>query len=303
MAESSTALKTVIDLAIIGAFAYAFWVFQKHKKSVLVKELRADFFLMILGIGIISLFYLCNLVCKRLTPFFAVDSLPAYITQLHHEFMWIILPVGVGLVVAGFARSILRSSSIISALKASEGHVHEIGQEAVTALSKLNQSEAELTDQNERFHAALENMSQGLCMFDREQRLIVCNGLYASMYGLSNELVKPGTTFRQILEHRIRHNIFVGDDSNKYIEERLSAVSEDKASTKIQLLSDGRVFAIAHRPLADGGWVATHEDISELAKAEAMNQRLASIVEDAINEIYVFDAHQPQIHSGQCQRL
>jgi PAS domain S-box-containing protein len=209
---------------------------------------------------------------------------------LHHDVFWALTPAGIILMALGFTKSIAGASNVISKLKESEGHVQQIGQEAVTVLSKLNESEAELTDQNKRFHAALENMSQGLCMFDSDQRLIVCNELYATMYGLSNDLMIPGTTFRQILEHRIKNNVFMGDDSEKYIEERLAAVSEDEASKKIQLLSDGRVFAIGHRPLTDGGWVATHEDISELAKAETMNQRLASIVEDAVNEIYVFDA-------------
>ena len=258
----------------------------RSTNSVLVEELRADFFLIILGMSLIGSSYLWNLVCLHLFPLLMpLTKLLIGIEFIHHDVMWILVPGGAILMALGVAKSILRASSVISELRASEGHVHKIGMEAMTALSKLNKSEAELTDQNERFHAALENMSQGLCMFDGEQRLTVCNGLYASMYGLSNELVKPGTTFRQILEHRIRHNIFVGDDSKKYIEERLSAVSEDKASTKIQLLSDGRIFAISHRPLTDGGWVATHEDITKLAKAEAMNQKLASIVEDAINKI------------------
>ncbi len=307
MPEISKAWQTVIDLMTIGAFAYAFWVFQRHKKAVLVKKLRRDFFLIVAGMSAIGISYIWDLSCLYLFPFLShFTALLTGLEFLHHDIIWIMVPGGSILMAIGFARSILRSSDVIDKLKASESHVHQIGQEAVTTLSKLNQREAELTGQNERFHAALENMSQGLCMFDHEQRLIVCNELYASMYGLSNDLVKPGTAFRQILEHRIRHDVFVGDDSEKYIEERLAAVSEDEASTKIQLLSDGRVFAISHRPLSDGGWVATHEDISELAKAEAMNQRLARIVEDAINEIYVFDANSLkfiQVNTSACENL
>lgn len=282
---------TVIDIAIIGAFAYAFWVFHAHKKLVFAKEMRSGLFLITLGMGSISLFYLSDLISMLVLPaFMPMQDSMTMMQFLHVNLEWFILPLGLVFIVTGFCQGILQASRMTGKLQENEGHFQQKSDEAISALSKLELSEAELTDQNKRFHAALENMSQGLCMFDSEKRLIVCNGLYASMYGLSSDFLTPGTTFRRILEHRIRNNVFVGDDSEKYIEERLAAVCEDEVSTKIQLLSDGRVFAIAHRPLVDGGWVATHEDISELAKAEAMNQRLANIVEDAINEIYVFDA-------------
>lgn len=117
-------------------------------------------------------------------------------------------------------------------------------------------------------NAVLENMAQGLCMFDGEQRLIVCNTRYASMYGLSPEMVKPGTTFREILEHRIANDTYAGEDHENYIRERLEAVSERTRSVKYQQLGDGRFIAIAHAPIAGGGWVATHEDITEQKQAE-----------------------------------
>ena len=75
--------------------------------------------------------------------------------------------------------------------------------EDVTEREQLN---ARLAEQHQRLDAALENMLQGLAMFDAEQRLIVCNKRYAEMYGLTPEQVKPGTTVRQIsaIPHRQR---------------------------------------------------------------------------------------------------
>ncbi len=133
-------------------------------------------------------------------------------------------------------------------------------------------SKKKLTDQNERFNAALEYMSQGLCMFDGDQRLIISNGRYASMYGLKPDEVKPGQRFRQILESRIANSFYTCNDPEKYIQERCSAVIEDTASMKVQELSDGRFIAISHQPMPDGGWLATHEDITELRRIE---ERLA----------------------------
>lgn len=290
MSFSSAGLMVILDGLIVAALAYALWTFHRHKKAVLVKELRGDFFLIAAGLGVIGVAYLGELVFRNLIGIFVdTSSLTQIYEFLRHTILWPFVPVGTILITLGFAKSILRASGLIAKLREQEFEVDKIGREADSARNKLDQRECQMTEQNARFQTALENMSQGLCMFDSEQRLIISNDLYASMYGLSKDIVKPGTTFRQILEYRIKNNVFVGDDPEKYLEERLAAVAEGEASTKIQRLADGRVLAISHRPLPDGGWVATHEDITELAKAEAMNQRLASIVEKAINEVYVFD--------------
>ena len=66
---------------------------------------------------------------------------------------------------------------------------------------QARQREAQ-TSEHLRFDAAINNMSQGLCFFDGEQRLIVCNDRYASIYRLSRQLMRPGTTLREIVEAR-----------------------------------------------------------------------------------------------------
>jgi diguanylate cyclase (GGDEF)-like protein len=141
----------------------------------------------------------------------------------------------------------------------------------------------ELRTQNSRFDAALKYMSQGLCMFDSEARLVVANERYAQMYGLKPEQVRPGTPFRQIIEARIALGAYSGANPECYINERLAAVRERHASTKIQTLPDGRVLAIVHQPLADGGWVATHEDITEQRRYEAKIAHMAH--HDALTDL------------------
>lgn len=121
--------------------------------------------------------------------------------------------------------------------------------------------------------AALENMSQGLCMFDASQRLIVCNKQYTKLYGLSPEQTKPGTSLRTILDHRIA----VGnapDDHENYIKSRLNEVAINKSYQVTNRLSDGRYVSVVHRPMADGGWVATHQDVTEAKRREESFQLL-----------------------------
>ncbi|MBU4529396.1 MAG: EAL domain-containing protein [Hoeflea sp.] len=140
---------------------------------------------------------------------------------------------------------------------------------------QLLKRDIELNEQNDRFNAAMENMSHGLCMFDREQRLVVCNDRYASIYGLSPKLVKLGTTLTEILQHRIASGIYYGDTPEEYIRERGAAAMARQSSTKVHELSDGRSVVIRHHPLADGGWLDTHEDISDFRRIEKRLAHLA----------------------------
>jgi len=132
----------------------------------------------------------------------------------------------------------------------------------------LREREAELQAQNLRFDAALKNMAHGLCMFDRNERLIVCNDRYAEISGLSPDLVKPGVTLRTILEARAAgaNGPF---HSDKYVEDRLADIRKGEPYDIEIAMRDGRVLAVNHRPMPDGGWVAIHQDITTQKRAES----------------------------------
>jgi diguanylate cyclase (GGDEF)-like protein len=140
---------------------------------------------------------------------------------------------------------------------------------------ELIAQKAELESQNERFDAALNNMSQGLCLYDREQRLVVCNASYVSMYGLAAELTVPGTPLAKILEHRMARGIHAGDIPADDLKDTLTLVSENRPATKILELSDRRVIAIKHQPMPQGGWISSHEDITEYRRIEARIAHMA----------------------------
>jgi diguanylate cyclase (GGDEF)-like protein/PAS domain S-box-containing protein len=132
---------------------------------------------------------------------------------------------------------------------------------------KLAAATEALARTNSHFDAALQNMAHGLCLFDRDQRLIVCNERYGEMYGLTAEQTKPGTMLRSILEARI----VVGscpENPEAYIEKRLEEVNRTEPYYAVNELRDGRIFSITHRPMKGGGWVAIHHDITAQKQAE-----------------------------------
>ncbi len=138
---------------------------------------------------------------------------------------------------------------------------------AGTTIEALGEWQLDPLEQIQLFHAALSNMSQGLCMFDENRRLLVCNDRYAEMYGLKPEFTRPGTPLRAILEQRV----LVGSSpkgAEDYVESRLSAVRQE-AWYAVDELKNGRIIAITHNILPGGGSVSTHEDITDRRKAEA----------------------------------
>jgi diguanylate cyclase (GGDEF)-like protein len=111
-------------------------------------------------------------------------------------------------------------------------------------------------------------MLQGLVMFDSSDRLVVCNRRYLDMYGLSPDIVRPGGTLREIVEHRAATGSFCADDIEQYIADIQAAVGQGTIFSKITSLHDGRIISIVNHPTADGGWVATHEDVTDEKRAE-----------------------------------
>ena len=95
--------------------------------------------------------------------------------------------------------------------------------------------------------AALDNMAQGLCLFDNDHRLTVVNKRFADMFG---DTMSVGSTIAMVAEK-------VG------LQPSLDDMPDRSGFSLSYDTLDGRTIAVSRQPVADGGWVFTYADVSE----------------------------------------
>jgi len=143
-----------------------------------------------------------------------------------------------------------------------------------------------------RYQTAIDNISQGVCFFDGEGRLILCNRRFAEIYRLTRDQVPPGATLREITERRVAvgTGAMAADD---YLAHCASINSRVEAKTWTAALPDGRTVQIHHQPMPDGGWVSTHQDITELQDKRAIaNERISlqALIDQVPDYLWIKDA-------------
>ncbi len=114
---------------------------------------------------------------------------------------------------------------------------------------------------------ALNNMTQGLCMFDSTARLVLCNMRYIEMHHLRREQLRGGMPLRELLVLRSRTGTFSGDP-DRYVADCLKQVAEGRTEVRTIKFEDGRIVGLVARPLPSGGWVTTHSDVTEKLATE-----------------------------------
>ncbi len=162
----------------------------------------------------------------------------------------------------------------------------------------LFQQATELARTNMRFDTALSNMSQGISMFDQDRRLAVWNQRYAEFYRLPENLLRVGTHLNEITADLVARGILKGDTSRSAIDRKIAGMDQYSInSQRIEEFSDGRSILVSRQPMADGGWVATHEDITERVRSEEELREQAAELE-RINTR--FDAALSTMTQGLC---
>lgn len=148
-------------------------------------------------------------------------------------------------------------------------------------VTKKKQAEDDLMRQNELFAVALDSMSQGLCMFDSNQHLIVSNKRYSAIYGLPTDLIKPGDSLRDIIQYRVNNGCHT--DADAYLADRLKFVESEEASCRVKKLVDGRYIQICLQPMSNGGWLSLHDDVSERKRAEQKELHHRDLLQEMVD--------------------
>jgi diguanylate cyclase (GGDEF)-like protein len=155
-------------------------------------------------------------------------------------------------------------------LRVSQSATQDGGSVAVWSdISELKHHEEKLKATNVRLDAALDNMSQGLCLYDSGNRLMVFNRRFCEIFEVPSDRLRPGVTFREVLDLSIAAGAHAGKTAAELIAEQAELVTRNAMGAYHQELSRGRVVAIVHQPMPDGGWVATYEDVTERRRSEA----------------------------------
>ncbi len=159
----------------------------------------------------------------------------------------------------------------------SEAHkaVSAANQDLQTQNRILQERDHALNTQYSRFNAALNNMSQALCMASAENRMIVCNERFLTLFGLTRGVVQPGVPMFEVY----RAMSAIGNYSSELLhvirerQERL--IADRQPGNFFEETASGQALAVKHEPMLDGGWVATYEDISERRQTEARVTHMA----------------------------
>ena len=151
----------------------------------------------------------------------------------------------------------------------------------------LQQREEQLGAQNTRFDAAIGNMSQGMCLYDAQERIVFANNRFGAIYGLTPDQVKPGTTLRQIYEARAASRVVGDGEREKFVLNGLERSRSHKS--EVLRLRDGRLISVVRRPMPDGGLLSTHEDITE---REQLNSRFDAAISNMSQGMCLYDAQQ-----------
>jgi PAS domain S-box-containing protein len=160
------------------------------------------------------------------------------------------------------------------------------GVKSPNAGSGLDQQAPARHIEEERLDAALANVPHGLCIFDADRRLLVSNSRYGEMYRLPPELLLPGTPLAKIVAYRAQIGNAPVNFPGYATHDGIDFNKEGNSLFEFRL-QDGRTVRVNHLALKDGGYVATHEDVSAAVRNEA---RFRSIFDAVSDGIFILDA-------------
>jgi diguanylate cyclase (GGDEF)-like protein/PAS domain S-box-containing protein len=150
--------------------------------------------------------------------------------------------------------------------------------------ARLHEAQRAREELIERFQSAAEHMPHGLSMFDKEQRLVAYNSKYLQLYDLSPAEYHVGCTLEDFLKKR-KENGQLSEDVEEYLTSMRARHASGVPLQSIDTVAKGRIIHITTRIKNDGGWVSTHEDVTEKRHAEKELIRVKNFLDTIIQNI------------------
>ena len=143
---------------------------------------------------------------------------------------------------------------------------------ALAAAVLDRRAKGELGRQQVVLDTALENMSQGLCMFDADGKIMLFNERYAAMFRRT-DIALAGRLLVDVLREEQAKGQWQGD-ANEFFARLVVDAREGRTTSQI-VNRFGRSIRVVNQPMQGGGWVATFEDITEWLEAQAKISHMA----------------------------
>ncbi len=164
--------------------------------------------------------------------------------------------------------------------------------------SELLSATNEATRAREQLTAAIETISEGFSLYDKDDRLVICNTRYQEL--LRPELsaaIEPGTRFEAIVRDAARQGLIADADERQddWIAERL-ARHRNPGEPHLQHRKDGRWILVSERKTGNGGTVAVYADITELKQREEELAEKSSALEQLSNQLAKYLS--PQVYES-----
>ena len=210
---------------------------------------------------------------------------------------WLIVLVGLVSFLASFGllmvfafhwtSTVIRTASETALTAVVAAAISQFAMSVIGALLTRHQSR-----EIEQLRTAIDSMPQGMCMFDQSERLVVCNTQYYEMYGLTLADVIPGSTLSEVLAKRVAKGTF-SRNPDEYRKEFLAAVAIGRTIVHEVKSNNGRLRLVTNHPMKSGGWIGTHEDITERRKIVEQHSALQqkeerrAVIEKAISHFHI----------------
>lgn len=141
---------------------------------------------------------------------------------------------------------------------------------------RLRQNEAILEERNYQFNAALDNMLEGLCMVGPDGRVTIINRRLLALYQLDPDRAKPGIAITDLVQEMVDSGRVTGPEGTAALRRITLPQDEPTPRTYDIRLDDCTIIEVHEQPLAHGGSLITHEDVTERRQAHLRVQHLAS---------------------------